>query len=163
MKKGSPKSGTPTIEEFSQCPEKCSYQDVISRAEISRRDSSLRLRRTASHRGGLGNPEEVPEPGAQDRGSDADTDVGARCADDLLFELASRRYQHKSTVFVDWGEVFPNAACVVPLIHRLMHRADVVRIDGESYRAKEAKEREAQHLAEHSAKEATVRSRKAGR
>jgi ABC-type dipeptide/oligopeptide/nickel transport system ATPase subunit len=29
MKKGSPKSGTPTIEEFSRCPEKCSYQDVI--------------------------------------------------------------------------------------------------------------------------------------
>lgn len=34
MKKGSPKSGTPTIEELSRCPEKCSYQDVIWRAEI---------------------------------------------------------------------------------------------------------------------------------
>ena len=29
IKRGSPKSGTPTIEEFSRCPEKCSYQDVI--------------------------------------------------------------------------------------------------------------------------------------
>ena len=29
MKKGSPKSGTPTIEEFSRCPEKCSYQDIV--------------------------------------------------------------------------------------------------------------------------------------
>ena len=35
---------------------------------------------------------------------------------DLLFELVSRRYQHKSTVvttnraFAEWGEVFPNAA-----------------------------------------------------
>ena len=88
---------------------------------------------------------------------------------DLLFELVSRRYQHKSTVvttnraFAEWGEVFPNAACVVSLIDRLMHRAEVVRIDGESYRAKEAQEREAQRLAARSAKAGTVRSRKAGR
>jgi len=66
---------------------------------------------------------------------------------DLLFELVSRRYQHKSTVvttnkaFADWGEVFPNAACVVSLVDRLMHRAEVVRIEGQSYRAKEAQER----------------------
>ena len=88
---------------------------------------------------------------------------------DLLFELVSRRYQHKSTVvttnraFVDWGEVFPNAACVVSLIDRLMHRAGVARIDGDSYRAKKAQQREAQRLAERSAKAATARSRKAGR
>ena len=72
---------------------------------------------------------------------------------DLLFELVSRRYQNKSTVvttnraFADWGEVFPNAACVVSLIDRLMHRAEVVRIDGDSYRAKEADERQAQRTA----------------
>lgn len=53
--------------------------------------------------------------------------------------------------FVDWGEVFPNAACVFSLIDRLMHRAEVVRIDGQSYRAKEAQEREAQRLAERAA------------
>lgn len=88
---------------------------------------------------------------------------------DLLFELVSRRYQHKSTVvttnraFVDWGEVFPNAACVVSLIDRLMHRAEVVRIDGDSYRAKEAQEREKQRLAERAAKAAAPRSRKADR
>jgi DNA replication protein DnaC len=68
---------------------------------------------------------------------------------DLLFELVSRRYQQKSTVittnraFAQWGEVFPNAACVVSLVDRLMHRAEVVRIEGESYRAKEARERAA--------------------
>jgi DNA replication protein DnaC len=88
---------------------------------------------------------------------------------DLLFELVSRRYQHKSTVvttnraFADWGEVFPNAACVVSLIDRLMHRAEVVRIDGESYRAKEAEEREAQRKAERTAKATASRPRKAGR
>jgi len=73
---------------------------------------------------------------------------------DLLFELVSRRYQNKSTVvttnraFAEWGEVFPNAACVVSLIDRLMHRAEVVRIEGKSYRQKEADEREAARKAE---------------
>ncbi len=66
---------------------------------------------------------------------------------DLLFELISRRYQNKSTVvttnrsFQEWREVFPNAACVVSLIDRLVHRCEVVPIQGESYRLKEAKER----------------------
>ena len=72
---------------------------------------------------------------------------------DMLFELISRRYLHKSTIvttnrrFADWGEVFPNAACVVSLVDRLMHRAEVVRIDGESYRQKEAEEHAAQRAA----------------
>jgi DNA replication protein DnaC len=66
---------------------------------------------------------------------------------DLLFELISRRYENKSTVvttnrsFQEWHEVFPNAACVVSLIDRLVHRCEVVPIEGESYRLKEAKER----------------------
>lgn len=66
---------------------------------------------------------------------------------DLLFELVSRRYQHKSTVvttnrpFASWNEVFPNAACVVSLVDRLVHRCEIVRIEGESYRKKEAEER----------------------
>ncbi len=77
---------------------------------------------------------------------------------DLLFELVSRRYQHKSTVvttnraFAEWGEVFPNAACVVSLVDRLMHRAQVVRIDARSYRQKEADERAALQKAERAAK-----------
>jgi len=66
---------------------------------------------------------------------------------DLLFELISRRYEQKSTVvttnrpFAEWREVFPNAACVVSMVDRLMHNAEVVAIDGESYRVKEAKQR----------------------
>ena len=72
---------------------------------------------------------------------------------DLLFELVSRRYLTKSTVvttnkkFAEWNQVFPNAACVVSLVDRLVHRAEVVRIDGESYRKKEAEERAAQRQA----------------
>ena len=86
---------------------------------------------------------------------------------DLLFELISRRYQHKSTVvttnkpFAEWGEVFPNAACVVSLIDRLMHRAEVVRIEGKSYRQKEADEREVARKTERAARKTSSRSRKA--
>jgi hypothetical protein len=66
---------------------------------------------------------------------------------DLMVELISRRYEQKSTVvttnraFAKWREVFPNAACVVSMVDRLMHNAEAVSIEGESYRAKEAKER----------------------
>ena len=66
---------------------------------------------------------------------------------DLLFELISRRYEHKSTVittnraFKEWGEVFPNAGCTVSLIDRLVHRCEVVAIEGESHRLKEAEAR----------------------
>ena len=48
---------------------------------------------------------------------------------------------HHQQAFADWGEVFPNATWVVSLVDRLVHRPEVVRIEGESYRAKEAQER----------------------
>jgi DNA replication protein DnaC len=69
---------------------------------------------------------------------------------DLLFELVSRRYESKSTMvttnkaFAEWNTVFPNAACVVSLIDRLLHHSEVIDIEGESYRLKEAQERAAQ-------------------
>ncbi len=45
--------------------------------------------------------------------------------------------------FAEWSEVFPNAACVVALIDRLIHHAEIVSIQGSSYRHKEAQERAA--------------------
>jgi len=66
---------------------------------------------------------------------------------DLLFEIISRRYEEKSVLittnrpFSEWGEVFPNAACVVSLVDRLVHNAEIIQITGDSYRLKEAKER----------------------
>ena len=69
---------------------------------------------------------------------------------DLLFELISRRYEQKSTLvttnrpFAEWREVFPNAACVVSLVDRLIHHAEILAIEGESYRLKEANERSQQ-------------------
>lgn len=43
--------------------------------------------------------------------------------------------------FAEWRDVFPNAACVVSMVDRLMHNAEIVAIDGDSYRVKEALER----------------------
>jgi len=69
---------------------------------------------------------------------------------DLLFEVVTRRYEaHKPIAistnkpFAQWSEVFPNAACVVTLIDRLIHRCELIDIQARSYRLKEAKERAA--------------------
>jgi len=76
---------------------------------------------------------------------------------DLLFELVSRRYGTASTVvttnkpFKAWSEVFPNAACVVSLVDRLVHRAEVIAIEGESYRVKEAREQAEQRASRRNA------------
>ena len=65
---------------------------------------------------------------------------------DLLFELINRRHEKKSTLittnksFSEWSEVFPNASCVVAMIDRLVHHAEILAIKGESYRRKEAQE-----------------------
>lgn len=66
---------------------------------------------------------------------------------DLLFEVVTRRYEAEKPIllstnkaFSSWGEVFPHAACVVTLVDRLIHRAEVIEIEAESYRLKEAKE-----------------------
>ena len=70
---------------------------------------------------------------------------------DLLFEVVTRRYEVRRPVIVttnkafrDWAEVFPNATCVVTLVDRLVHRSEVVAIEGDSYRLKEAQERKEQ-------------------
>jgi DNA replication protein DnaC len=73
---------------------------------------------------------------------------------DLLFEVVTRRYDaHKpilvstNKAFNDWSEVFPHAACTVTLVDRLVHRSELIEIDGDSYRLKEAKERQAKRTA----------------
>lgn len=65
-------------------------------------------------------------------------------AADLLFQIVTRRYEHKSIVlttnlaFREWHTIFPNASCAVGLIDRLTHHAAIVKITGESYRLREA-------------------------
>ena len=65
-------------------------------------------------------------------------------AADLLFQVISRRYEQRSIVvttnllFKQWDTVFPNASCAVALIDRLTHHAEIIPIEGESYRKREA-------------------------
>lgn len=72
---------------------------------------------------------------------------------DLLFQVVSRRYEKKSLVlttnlaFVDWPTIFPSATCATALIDRVIHHADVIAIEGESYRLREARERAGQRPA----------------
>lgn len=66
-------------------------------------------------------------------------------AADLLYAVLNPRYEaSRSTlvttnlVFKDWNTVFPSATCLRALIDRLTHHADVTKIEGESYRARES-------------------------
>jgi DNA replication protein DnaC len=81
---------------------------------------------------------------------------------DLLFEVVTRRYERERSIilttnkpFGEWNQVFPNAGCVVTLVDRLLHRAEIVALEGKSHRLKEAQER-----AERKAKSRTRAARK---
>jgi DNA replication protein DnaC len=79
---------------------------------------------------------------------------------DLLFEVITRRYQQRPTIlttnkpFGEWSQVFPNAACVVTLVDRLVHRSEILTLAGDSYRLKEAQERAARRKPQRAAKKA---------
>jgi DNA replication protein DnaC len=66
---------------------------------------------------------------------------------DLLFQVVARRYERKSLVlttnlpFRDWPTIFPNATCATALIDRVIHHADVLAIEGQSYRLRQAEDR----------------------
>ena len=63
---------------------------------------------------------------------------------DLFFQVVSRRYEKKSIVmttnlaFKDWHTIFPMATCATALVERVVHHADVVKIEGQSYRLRES-------------------------
>jgi DNA replication protein DnaC len=65
---------------------------------------------------------------------------------DLLFQLVNMRYEKKSIVlttnlaFSEWPSIFPNATCATALIDRIIHHAEIITIEGASYRLREAKE-----------------------
>lgn len=66
---------------------------------------------------------------------------------DLLFEIVNRRYEKKSIVlttnlnFSQWPSIFPNAACTTALIDRVIHHCDIIGIEGQSYRRRDAQAR----------------------
>ncbi len=67
----------------------------------------------------------------------------ARAAD-LFFQVVSRRYEKRSLVlttnlpFSDWPTIFPNAATATALIDRLVHHAEILTMEGDSYRRRVA-------------------------
>ena len=88
---------------------------------------------------------------------------------DLLFNIVSSRGQQSSTIittnrpFSEWSEAFPNATCVVALVDRLVHNAEIVAIDGDSYRRKEAEERQKRRSAERNRRRGAKGERRAAR
>ncbi len=84
---------------------------------------------------------------------------------DLLFEVISGRYENKPTLvttarpFAEWGELFPNASCVVSLVDRLVHNAEILTFKGQSWRLKEAQERAAKRAKERAARRRARRKR----
>jgi DNA replication protein DnaC len=77
-------------------------------------------------------------------------EVGYLSADDkaanLLFEVINRRYERKPLIitanrpFQEWNQVFPNASCIVTLLDRLVHHADVTVLEGKSYRLRDSEQ-----------------------
>jgi DNA replication protein DnaC len=65
---------------------------------------------------------------------------------DLLFQVVSRRHEKRSLVlttnlaFRDWQSIFPNAGSAVALVDRLVQHADIIAIEGDSYRLREAEQ-----------------------
>lgn len=65
---------------------------------------------------------------------------------DLLFQVIARRHEKKSLIlttnlaFSDWPTIFPNAGSAIALIDRIVHHADIISLEGESYRRRVAEQ-----------------------
>ena len=63
---------------------------------------------------------------------------------DLLFQVVTRRYEKRSLVlttnlpFSAWPTIFPNAGSAIALIDRLVHHAEIITVEGDSYRRRVA-------------------------
>jgi DNA replication protein DnaC len=53
--------------------------------------------------------------------------------------------------FSNWPTVFPNAGSAVALIDRIVHHADVISIEGDSFRRREAEQMQATRRAKRKA------------
>ena len=58
-----------------------------------------------------------------------------------LLQLCITVFAALNRPFAEWNDVFPSAACVVSIVDRLVHHSEILVIEGESYRMREAKER----------------------
>lgn len=117
-----------------------------SQRRARRQRRALHLRRTApasqharSSAGSSTTPKSDCSSSTKSAFSPSTTETETSCS-----RVISRRYEKKNTVlttylaFRDWPTIFPNATCATALIDRVVHHADVIAIEGESYRAREA-------------------------
>lgn len=64
---------------------------------------------------------------------------------DLFFQVISQRYETGSIIlttnraFKDWPEIFQDHTATTAIIDRLAHHAELIKIEGSSYRAKKKK------------------------
>ena len=64
---------------------------------------------------------------------------------DIFYQVVSKRYETGSIVlstnrpFKDWTEIFGDRTATVAIVDRLAHRAELIRIEGGSYRVKNRK------------------------
>jgi DNA replication protein DnaC len=60
-----------------------------------------------------------------------------------LFDLIAARYMQRSTIltsnltFAEWGNLLGDAVLATALLDRLLHHAEVVAINGRSYRMRQ--------------------------
>jgi DNA replication protein DnaC len=50
----------------------------------------------------------------------------------------NRKEKTLNRPFKEWNQIFPNATCIVTMLDRLLHNAEVTVIEGESYRVRES-------------------------
>ena len=73
-------------------------------------------------------------------------------AGEELAEVLMSRYEKSSTVLTsnrpvdDWPRLLGDVVVVAPLLDRLMHRGNLPKIEGKSWRLKEAAERVAKRM-----------------
>ena len=71
----------------------------------------------------------------------------------VLFELIAHRYETGSLIvtsnqpFAEWDRIFPDQMMTVAAVDRLIHHADIIEINSDSYRRKEALRQVADHSA----------------
>lgn len=62
---------------------------------------------------------------------------------DLIFQVISKRYEKGSIVltsnlaFKEWGKIFSDNTTASAIVDRLVHHAEIIKIEGESYRLKD--------------------------
>ena len=61
----------------------------------------------------------------------------------ILFEIIMRRYENRSTVMTtnrplaDWGKLLADVPSATAILDRLLHHAEIIQIQGRSYRLKD--------------------------